>query len=167
MPLFCLLFIMTIDTGEQTAGLSEKQHLKFRRKRYVAFTKHNRKQLDERILFSVCNAQTPERGNKPRGRYVEIRAHVRGRIFSSDELDRTKWRSHHVGMRRGGYWVPEQSFIEDGMLHIRTEYRSDGPNGAAGTPTAFAQADFSNRPTAILNADASCPRHRGFGRPFG
>lgn len=98
---------MTIDTGEQTAGLSEKQHLKFRRKRYVAFTKHNRKQLDERSVFYSLFV-TLRRPREATNREVDMSKFelTFEDDFSSDELDRTKWRSHHVGMRRGGYWAP-------------------------------------------------------------
>lgn len=120
---------MTIDTGEQTVGLSERQHSKFGGNDMSVL-----QNIIENNLMSVFYSLfvTLRRPREATNREVDMSKFelTFEDDFSSDELDRTKWRSHHVGMRRGGYWAPEQSFIEDGMLHIRTEYRSDGPNGA-------------------------------------
>ena len=34
-----------------------------------------------------------------------------------------------IAVRKGGFWAPEQAFVQDGCLHIRAEHRADGPSG--------------------------------------
>lgn len=41
------------------------------------------------------------------------------------ELDEAVWSRYDFGVRRGGYWSPEQVKIKDGNLVITTEYRDD------------------------------------------
>lgn len=52
--------------------------------------------------------------------------------FDGDALDRTRW--HYAygeeGVRRGGWWVDDAVFVENGNLVIRTDYREHGKFGA-------------------------------------
>ena len=54
--------------------------------------------------------------------------------FEGDALDRTKWKGSDCGfgdstVRRGAYWDAEMATVEDGCLHIRTQYYPEGYNG--------------------------------------
>ena len=59
-------------------------------------------------------------------------------VFEDDFSDSSlsKWTPRLSGsgkasdIRKGGFWSPEQAFVQDGNLHIRTEWRDDGPCGA-------------------------------------
>lgn len=44
------------------------------------------------------------------------------------ELDETIWAKCDLGVRRGGWWSPEQVATKDGNLVITTEYRDDVEN---------------------------------------
>lgn len=44
------------------------------------------------------------------------------------ELDETVWSKCYYGVRRGGYWSPEQVKTENGNLVVTTEYRDDVEN---------------------------------------
>lgn len=52
--------------------------------------------------------------------------------FDGDKMDTTKWHysNKEDSVRRGGYWVEDAVFVEDGNLVIRTDYRDDGKLGA-------------------------------------
>lgn len=50
--------------------------------------------------------------------------------FEGDSLDKTKRQyGFKEGIRRGGYWVEDAVFVNDGNLTIRTDYRKDGKLG--------------------------------------
>lgn len=50
--------------------------------------------------------------------------------FLGDEINTRVWSHYREGARKGGYWDSEQSFIRDGKLVIRTEYKENGKFGA-------------------------------------
>lgn len=99
---------MKIDTGEQTVGLSERQHSKFGGNDMSVL-----QNIIENNLMSVFYSLfvTLRRPREATNREVDMSKFELAfeDDFSSDELDRTKWRSHHVGMRRGGYWAPSRA----------------------------------------------------------
>ena len=54
--------------------------------------------------------------------------------FDGASLDLSKWHGSgyggaHGSVRRGGYWQDDLARVEDGCLHIATEYRPEGING--------------------------------------
>ena len=53
--------------------------------------------------------------------------------FDGTELDAAKWKGHYCSseatVRRGSYWSTDMCMVEDGALHIKTEYLPDGLNG--------------------------------------
>jgi len=50
--------------------------------------------------------------------------------FDGTEINSTYWGPHcSYGLRKGGYWSKDQSFLRDGNLVIRTEYKQDGEFG--------------------------------------
>ncbi|MCR5041289.1 MAG: family 16 glycosylhydrolase [Clostridia bacterium] len=54
--------------------------------------------------------------------------------FDGDLLDTQKWEGHYCGngepsVRRGSYWHTDMATVQDGALHIRTEYCPEGYNG--------------------------------------
>lgn len=53
--------------------------------------------------------------------------------FNGETLDLTKWGGHYFNngsaVRKGGYWNLDFADVEDGNLHIRTEYFPEGYNG--------------------------------------
>ena len=50
--------------------------------------------------------------------------------FNGNKISSKVWRHYREGARKGGYWDSEQSFIRDGKLVIRTEYKENGKFGA-------------------------------------
>lgn len=68
---------------------------------------------------------------------VENRKIVWFEDFKGDQLDETKW---HRGfapeegkssvVRKGGFWTEDATFVKDGNLVIRTDYRENGELGA-------------------------------------
>lgn len=52
--------------------------------------------------------------------------------FDGDRMDTERWRYGYEseGVRRGGYWVDDAVFVQDGNLVIRTNYRENGKFGA-------------------------------------
>lgn len=50
--------------------------------------------------------------------------------FDSPELDLSKWLYRANGARRGGFNSPQQVFLRDGNLVLRSEYRDDGEYGS-------------------------------------
>jgi beta-glucanase (GH16 family) len=106
------------------------------------------------VLFSACG------GAKPKGPALDLTDYIISfeDNFDGAKLDTTYWtaRNHldtgspeqtekEKALRRGGYWDPDQVFVENGNLIIRTEYKSDGKYGAgyytgiAETPGLFEQ----------------------------
>lgn len=55
-------------------------------------------------------------------------------VFEDDfdtKIDKSTWdTTAPTPERRGGYWDPDQCFVKDGNLIIRTEYKKDGKYGA-------------------------------------
>ncbi len=49
--------------------------------------------------------------------------------FDGDSLDTTVWNHFRQGVRKGGFWDKGQTFLKDGNLIIRTEYKKDGTYG--------------------------------------
>lgn len=49
--------------------------------------------------------------------------------FDGDTLDETKWSHNGQGVRKGGYWDKDQTFVRDGNLIIKTEYKENGKYG--------------------------------------
>ena len=49
--------------------------------------------------------------------------------FDEDTLNTDIWWNYADGIRKGGYWDPAQSFVKDGNLIIRTEYKENGTYG--------------------------------------
>lgn len=50
--------------------------------------------------------------------------------FDGDEIDLSVWNHYREGARKGGYWDSGQSFVRDGNLVIRTDYKENGKFGA-------------------------------------
>ncbi len=49
--------------------------------------------------------------------------------FNENVLNPRIWNHFRQGVRKGGYWDQEQTFIKDSNLIIRTEYKKDGKYG--------------------------------------
>ena len=49
--------------------------------------------------------------------------------FDGDEIDLNVWSHYRQCARKGGYWDSKQSFVRDGNLVIKTEYKEDGQFG--------------------------------------
>ncbi len=49
--------------------------------------------------------------------------------FDGNAVNSKIWWNYHPGIRKGGYWEDGQSFIRDGNLVIRAEYKPDGKFG--------------------------------------
>ena len=49
--------------------------------------------------------------------------------FDGETLDETKWGRWGQGLRKGGFWDREQSFLRDGCLVIKSEYKENGKYG--------------------------------------
>lgn len=79
---------------------------------------------------------TLRRPRPPKGAVIDLSKFAL--VFEDDFSDPSlsKWTPRLSGsgraadIRKGGFWSPEQVFVQDGNLHIRTEWRDAGPCGA-------------------------------------
>lgn len=83
------------------------------------------------LIQSVILILSP--GGFPRVPHEESFEPVWSDEFDGDSLDTAKWHGHGCGenveVRRGSYWSTAVLRMEDGCLHIPTEYYPEGLNG--------------------------------------
>lgn len=91
--------------------------------------------------------------------------------FTSDKLDATKWHEHicfnrETGVRKGGKWSPSQAFIEDNMLHIRTEYKTDGEYGEGYYSEAIDTSELFEQKYGYFECRCKLPEAEGLWAAF-
>ncbi|MBQ6164350.1 MAG: glycoside hydrolase family 16 protein [Clostridia bacterium] len=83
------------------------------------------------LFLSLILALTP--GGFPRVPNEENLDLVWSDEFDGDALDASKWHGHYCSaeatIRRGSYWSTDMAVVEDGCLHIKTQYLPEGLNG--------------------------------------
>ncbi len=82
------------------------------------------------LFLSLILALTP--GGFPRVPNEENLDLVWSDEFDGDALDTSKWHGHYCSaeatIRRGSYWSTDMAVVEDGCLHIKTQYLPEGLN---------------------------------------
>lgn len=95
---------------------------------------------------------------------VDIQVNEDYKLVYVDEFDTESinpdWRVEQYP-RRGAYWHPDQVFLEDGNLVLRTEYRENGPNGAAWYSGGVANRKLATEPFGIYDIRFKTPINPG------
>lgn len=89
--------------------------------------------------------------------------------FDGTQLDAEKWHQGFVpeegktsAPRKGGYWAEDATFVKDGNLVIRTDYRPDGELGAGWYTGAIETAEKTYGDNGIHNVSGKFSQKYGY-----
>lgn len=86
--------------------------------------------------------------------------------FDQGKIDPNKWGHYSQGERKGGYWDEGQSFVRDGKLIIRTEYKEDGKYGPGYYTDRLATRYSFNQKYGYFEARCKLPAAQGLWSAF-
>lgn len=87
--------------------------------------------------------------------------------FDGESLDISKWKSCYGNIpRRGGFWDDDQSFVQDGNLIIRTEYKENGRMGSGWYTGAIETKGLFEQQYGYFEVSCICPGGVGLWAAF-
>ncbi len=120
------------------------------------------------IMVEVLGALFFSLPQTPRGQKIDLGAWdlVWADEFDGTELDADKWRPAGDGLRRGGYWDVNNAIVENGFLHLRTDYQEAGRFGPGWYSGAIETRGLFDHTYGYYECRCICPGAAGLWGAF-